>query len=497
MIYGEHFGGGRPIIRYNDVYSAGGLLYAGDIPNLTGIDSNISMDPAFADTAAGDFRLQLGSSCIDVGNTAAPELPGFDLAGRARIQDGDMNGSAIVDLGAFEFGGTLLLAAAGPDIAQACSGATTPVRLDGSASTGESLTFAWSAPGVVFDDPSSARPTGAFPVGSTDVTLVVTSGSESAVDTMRVTIVDGAGPTLSVSVSPALLWPPNHQLVPVHATVTANDACSSDPHVSLLWVASNEPDAGKGNHAGDIQDASPGTADFDLQLRAERSGGQKGGRVYTLCYEVRDQAGNADTACAAVLVPHDQGGRAQLSESVGASSLVLFGGAGMDARRVAVGSVEIRVGERLTFRASGANPEFRDADGDGDVDAVVTLQRAATDAAGVPFATWMAQGRGYVAVLSSATAAVETTPVAFAASVTPNPAVGAALLRYGVPRAEHVRLAIYDVRGRCVATLADGIRPAGVHEATFRPATGGKAQVYFYRFEMKGQVRTGKFVVMH
>jgi len=86
--------------------------------------------------------------------------------------------------------------------------------------------------------------------------------------------------------------------------------------------------------------------------------------------------------------------------------------------------------------------------------------------------------------------------VAFAASVSPNPAVGAALLRYGVPRAEHVRLAIYDVGGRWVATLTDRVQPAGTHEATFRPAAGDQAQVYFYRYEMTGRVRTGKFVVL-
>jgi hypothetical protein len=47
----------------------------------------------------------------------------------------------------------------------------------------------------------------------------------------------------------------------------------------------------------------------------------------------------------------------------------------------------------------------------------------------------------------------------------PNPMTGAATLRYDLPTAGRVRLAVYDALGREVAVLVDGDRPAGAHEA--------------------------------
>ncbi len=52
----------------------------------------------------GDYRLQSGSPCIDAGNNSPPEgLPNNDLEGDERVIDGDLNGTAIVDMGADEY----------------------------------------------------------------------------------------------------------------------------------------------------------------------------------------------------------------------------------------------------------------------------------------------------------------------------------------------------------------------------------------------------------
>jgi hypothetical protein len=50
---------------HNDVWNNVGGGYR-DIDDLTGIDGNISLDPAFADSL--DFRLLEGSPAIDAGN---------------------------------------------------------------------------------------------------------------------------------------------------------------------------------------------------------------------------------------------------------------------------------------------------------------------------------------------------------------------------------------------------------------------------------------------
>jgi parallel beta-helix repeat protein len=64
---------------------------------------NIDADPLFVDSAGGDYHLQDGSPCIDMGDNSAPELPEKDIDGDDRIIDGNDDGSAVVDMGADEY----------------------------------------------------------------------------------------------------------------------------------------------------------------------------------------------------------------------------------------------------------------------------------------------------------------------------------------------------------------------------------------------------------
>jgi hypothetical protein len=63
---------------------------------------NISGDPLFVNAAAGDFRLQPGSPCIDAGTDLSAILTN-DLAGLPRPLDGNGDGVAAFDMGAYEF----------------------------------------------------------------------------------------------------------------------------------------------------------------------------------------------------------------------------------------------------------------------------------------------------------------------------------------------------------------------------------------------------------
>jgi len=67
----------------------------------TNSGNNINEDPFFV--GSGNYRLQDISPCIDAGDNSAPELPEFDFDGNPRMIDGDGDGIAIADMGAYEY----------------------------------------------------------------------------------------------------------------------------------------------------------------------------------------------------------------------------------------------------------------------------------------------------------------------------------------------------------------------------------------------------------
>ncbi|RKY13558.1 MAG: hypothetical protein DRP63_09460 [Planctomycetota bacterium] len=77
--------------------------YGGQTGNIT--ENNcIHVDPQFVDVLTGDYHLKDTSPCIDAGdNSLVPSSVTTDLDGRKRIVDGDNDGSATVDIGAYEY----------------------------------------------------------------------------------------------------------------------------------------------------------------------------------------------------------------------------------------------------------------------------------------------------------------------------------------------------------------------------------------------------------
>ena len=144
--------------------------------------------------------------------------------------------------------------------------------------------------------------------GTTTLTYfaVDNAGNQETAKTLTVRI-DKTAPTVTCSVGPNVLWPPNHQMVPVTAVVTVNDAGSGPAGFTLTSVISSEPDLGlgDGDRPNDIQGFTIGGASGSGQLRAERSG-LGSGRIYTLTYTGRDVAGNSATCAATETVPHDR-----------------------------------------------------------------------------------------------------------------------------------------------------------------------------------------------
>ena len=97
--------GVTPELRANDVFGNATSLventnYLG-IPDPTGSDGNLSLDPQLADVLGDDFRPRPGSPVIDAGSDA-DVVSEQDLDGDARIADGDGAGGAAVEMGAQE-----------------------------------------------------------------------------------------------------------------------------------------------------------------------------------------------------------------------------------------------------------------------------------------------------------------------------------------------------------------------------------------------------------
>jgi len=77
----------------------------------------------------------------------------------------------------------------------------------------------------------------------------------------------------------------------------------------------------------------------------------------------------------------------------------------------------------------------------------------------------------------------------------PNPFNPTTTIKFALPRADHVKIVVYNILGKKVATLVDANKPAGYHVVTFdgsRLASG----IYFYQMQTKHFVRVKKFILL-
>jgi hypothetical protein len=159
-----------------------------------------------------------------------------------------------------------------------------------------SYTVTATADGVVACTPASGS---TFALGTTTVNCTATNSAGSTSGSFHVTVVDTTPPVVtSTTASPSSMWPPNHKMVNVTVTVNAIDAVDLTPTSRIIGVTSNQAINGPGD--GNTNTDWLITGPLTLQLRSERAGSND--RVYTITVETKDDAGNATTSTARVVV---------------------------------------------------------------------------------------------------------------------------------------------------------------------------------------------------
>jgi hypothetical protein len=380
-------------------------------------------------------------------------------------------------------------------------------------------------------------------VGVHTVELVITDWcGESDACMTEVTVVDTTPPEIEVTLNRYELWPPNHKMADIVATVWVEDNCDPDPVIELVSITSNEPDnnGGDGSTNGDIQGADFGTEDYEFELRSERSG-KRTGRVYTIVYRATDFSGNSAEDTAYVRVPHDHTGLAIASTGFTASGAgfsrahneftvvipsreevygkshngkvilveAMFDATKLDPKRTYVGNT---MGVLLPNRS-----EIVDQDGDGLTDLALWYRIASveplvdnvvegqigevwvndpTDPVGIHYIS--ESGIDYLVadifqlgapedLGGGSSAGVggtgEITDATRLFPVQPNPFSATTTIRFSLVREEYVSLRVYDAKGGLVQSLEDRVFPAGMHQVvwTGHDDAGNKvaAGVYF------------------
>jgi hypothetical protein len=77
----------------------------------------------------------------------------------------------------------------------------------------------------------------------------------------------------------------------------------------------------------------------------------------------------------------------------------------------------------------------------------------------------------------------------------PNPFNPVTVIRYELPEASAVKVQVFDVLGRVVATVVNEQRDAGIYEVPFN-ASGLSSGTYFYRLQAGTFVETKKMMLV-
>ena len=387
-----------------------------------------------------------------------------------------------------------------------------------------------------------------FPEGETTVTFSAEDDHDN-VSTCQVvvTVEDTTPPEITVVLDRDALWPPNHKMTQVCATsVVVTDVCDDAPTFVLQEINSDE--AADDIADGDTEEDWDGefeTPDLCFSLRSERRG-DGDGRVYEIVYRAEDGSGNEAYATVYVTVGHNTPAAAAAANGfdelgsdfvADAFNVVILStpeidATALDASRIYVGNTAGAIRPNET-RALDVNSDGRDDLAAQFPSATVlsyrpsvinindgALQKPISDGPiGLHFVT--ADGGDYLVGDIFALGepvqlpgfTPEHPPIPFAereetraitstgfTSIHPNPFNPQTTVKFALTSPQHVRVAIFDVRGSLVRRLADQSMPSGEHSLVWnglddRGATTSSG-IYFVRLIAGSTVETRKVVML-
>jgi parallel beta-helix repeat protein len=217
---GCYYSSGSPLLLNNDLYSVDGPVFSETLTNLIGTNGNISVNPFLACLPDGDYHLLPGSPCIDAGTNSAPYLPATDFDGNPRILASTTNGSARVDMGAYEFNPSFPTT---PCIYLNVPAGLVAVTAPGQNSVAVSYPAIDATPGATV---TCVPPSGSlFPPGTNTVVCILVYGSNVLTNTFTVT----------VEVPPCISNVPSLVSVPAGTNVTLSVAAASSEPINYQW----------------------------------------------------------------------------------------------------------------------------------------------------------------------------------------------------------------------------------------------------------------------
>ncbi|HKD08853.1 MAG TPA: hypothetical protein VKB79_23325 [Bryobacteraceae bacterium] len=115
---------------------------------------------------------------------------------------------------------------------------------------------------------------------------------------------DMAPPVITVSATPAILWPPDGRMVTVTVSGNITDNLSGVNAGGATFSVYDR--AGAIQPSGPVTVAPDGSFSFTVQLQASLNSLDFNGRQYSVTVRASDNAGNPGFGAATVMVPHDQ-----------------------------------------------------------------------------------------------------------------------------------------------------------------------------------------------